>query len=325
MRVTSWPGMKARLLSLGGVRVTGAPVDEYISTPSAGPGAGGEGSFFFGNGDRRVRLTIRQDSPALLHHEGGGNAVITLGEKRVRGRLEEIGLHCPRQAYITVTAGCTFNCRFCAVPHLAGRRRSPEEIVAMVREVRDRIDAISLTSGIATDPAEEEEYILRVVERLKGMGLPIGVSIYPVEGTPRRLHESGVLEVKFNVETATPELFERMCPGFEREDLISALRESVGIFGKGRVYSNVLVGLGETDREMAECIDELTSMGVIPVLRPLTPAGDLAGWKRPSADRLIRLFGIHREALEREGLDGSIARTMCAACTGCDLAPWRDA
>lgn len=325
MTTGSWAEIKAALLSLGGVRVEGVPVQGFTARSSAGPGAGDTGSFFFSTGTRRVRLTIRPDSPATLRHHGDGDASITLGDRTVGGRLEEIALHCPRQAYITVSGSCTHRCRFCSVPLQQGRRRSPDEIVRLVAGVRDTIDAISLTSGVTRDPVEEESYVLGVVDRLAPFDLPVGVSIYPLAGTARRLHDHGVAEVKFNVETATATLFGRMCPGFDREDVISALRESVALFGKGRVYSNVLIGLGETDREMAGCIEDLTGMGVIPVLRPLTPAGDLADWSRPTAKRLLRLFSIHRDALHRAGLDGRMAETMCAACTGCDLAPWRDA
>lgn len=324
MTTVPWAEIKALLLSSGGVRVEGAPVDRFMARSAAGPGAGGTGSFFFSTGTRRVRLSNRPDSPATLRHYGDGEASITIGDMTVGGCLEEIALHCPRQAYITVSGSCTYRCRFCPVPSLQGRRRSPDEIVHMVAGVRDRIDAISLTSGVTRDPAEEESYVLEVADRLAPFDLPVGVSIYPAAGTARRLHDHGVAEVKFNVETATATLFDRMCPGFDRQDVLSALRESVDLFGEGRVYSNVLIGLGETDREMAGCIGDLTAMGVIPVLRPLTPAGELGDWSRPTATRLLRLLSIHRDALGEAGLDGGKAETMCASCTGCDLSPWRD-
>ena len=63
----------------------------------------------------------------------------------------------------------------------------------------------------------------------------------------------------------------------------------------------------------------------IAVLRPLTPAGSLADRSRPSADRLLRLYKIHERILNGAGLDPGRALTMCAACTGCDLVPGRDA
>ncbi|WP_243671165.1 radical SAM protein, partial [Methanoculleus chikugoensis] len=68
----------------------------------------------------------------------------------VAGRLEPAALHCPpRQAYITVSGTCIFRCRYCPVPDLPGRRKGVDEIVRMVESVADRVDGISITSGVA--------------------------------------------------------------------------------------------------------------------------------------------------------------------------------
>ncbi|MCC7555185.1 MAG: radical SAM protein, partial [Methanoculleus marisnigri] len=155
--------------------------------------------------------------------------------------------------------------------------------------------------------------------------LPLGVSIYPCPGTPARLHALGVAEVKFNIEAATPELFTAMCPGLSWEGVWESLSTSVTLFGRGRVYSNVIVGLGETDEDLERVMEDLAAIGVIPVLRPLTPAASLAGMPRPSAERLLSLFEVHGRILRRAGLDPRRALTMCSACTGCDLTPGRDA
>jgi biotin synthase-related radical SAM superfamily protein len=194
----------------------------------------------------------------------------------------------------------------------------------MVRAVRDQIDAIAITSGVVTDIREEEAYVMSVVKALIPLGIPIGVSIYPTPETPRRLHELGVAEVKFNLETATPELFACLCPGLDRDLMWQVLKESVLLFGRGHVFSNVIIGLGESDEEMKSCIRALTEIGVIPVLRPLNPAAELAGFERPSPERLIRLADFHRRALDKAGLDPRQAISMCTFCTGCDLVPGRD-
>jgi biotin synthase-related radical SAM superfamily protein len=84
------------------------------------------------------------------------------------------------------------------------------------------------------------------------------------------------------------------------------------------------VGLGETDEEMEACIKKLTGIGVIPVLRPLNPAAQLSGFARPTPERLLKLYEIHKVALRQAGLDPAQAISMCVACSGCDLVPWRD-
>ncbi|HTY53142.1 MAG TPA: radical SAM protein [Methanomicrobiales archaeon] len=319
-----WKRVKAELLAAGTVRLEGKSCAEYISRSTAGPTAGGEGSVFFSKDGRRVRLSIGHRGPARLRHHGKGRTTVLLGDMEIEGQLEPAGLHCPRQAYVNVSENCIYRCRYCTVPLLAGGTKDPEAIEARVREVLDRVDAISITSGVSGSVEAEERRVLELVKRLVPLGKPIGVSIYPGPETPQKLHDLGVAEVKWNLEAATPELFAKMCPGLDYEAIRKALRDSVKLFGKGNVYSNIILGLGETDAELERVIGDLTSMGVIPVLRPLNPSAELAAVPRPSADRILRVCDILEKALRRHGLDTRKARTMCTACTGCDLVPGRD-
>ena len=320
-----WKRVKADLLAANTVRLEGEPCTGFISRSTAGPTAGGEGSVFFSKGGRRVRLSLARNGKLVLRHLGGGRATVRVGDLEVEGVLEPAGLHCPRQAYVNVSERCIFRCRYCTVPLLGGGTKDPETIEARVREVLDRVDAIAITSGVSDSLEAEEARVIELVKRLAPLGKPMGVSIYPAPETPQRLHDLGVAEVKWNLEAATPELFARMCPGLDYQAIWKALKDSVELFGKGNVYSNVIFGLGETDEELEKCIDDLASIGVIPVLRPLNPSAELASVPRPTAERILRVCGILERALRLHGLDTRKARTMCTACTGCDLVPGRDA
>jgi biotin synthase-related radical SAM superfamily protein len=320
-----WKDIKAQVLATATTRLSGEPADRYIAMSAAGPGAGGEGSVFFSMGSHRVRLALDPMSGTEVVHRGGGVADLFIGTTQVSGRLEEPGYHCPNQAYITITGSCIFKCTYCPVPHLEGGRKSIEEIVGMVQSVLPRISAISLTSGVLSSVEDEEAYVLEVVQRLVPFGLPIGVSIYPTDLTPDKLHALGVVEVKFNIEAATPRIFGAMCPDLDYDFVWGVLERSVRIFGRGRVFSNVIIGLGETDQEMERCIRQLTARGIIPVLRPLNPVAGASHLPRPSADRLLGIFTMHEGILAEEGLDTRQALTMCTNCTGCDLVPGKDA
>jgi biotin synthase-related radical SAM superfamily protein len=319
-----WKRLKADLLAANTVRLEGEPCTGFISRSTAGPTAGGEGSVFFSKGGRRVRLSLGQRGPVRLRHHGGGRATIRLGDLAIDGNLEPAGLHCPMQAYVNVSEGCIFRCRYCTVPSLQGKIKDPGSIEARIRDVLDRVDAIAITSGVSDSIEEEERRVLAVVKRLIPLGKPVGVSIYPTEKTPERLRDLGVAEVKWNIEAATPELFARMCPGLDYDAILAALDRSVEIFGEGAVYSNLIFGLGESDEDLERCIGDLTASGVIPVLRPLNPAAELARVPRPTAERILRVCEMHGRALRSHGLDTNKARTMCTACTGCDLVPGRD-
>ncbi|NLX49819.1 MAG: radical SAM protein [Methanospirillum sp.] len=319
-----WTGLKAAVLAGGGCRIEGELPPGAVARSTAGPGAGGDGAVFFSRGGRRIRIPLGSGGPARLIVHEDGRAELSCGGERADGRLEPVGLHCPRQAFVTVSESCVFDCVYCRVPGCRGARKTVGEIVALVESVAGSVDAIALTSGVAVSVEEEEEYVCRVVEALRGFDLPIGVSIFPTLATPARLHALGVAEVKFNLETATPELFAAHCPGLPYETVREALADSVPLFGRGHVFSNVLVGLGETDGELDRCVDGLVALGVVPVLRPLTPAAGCRNLPRPTPERLVRAARHLSRALDRAGLDPSGALSMCGACTGCDLAAWRD-
>ncbi|HDQ08439.1 MAG TPA: radical SAM protein [Methanoculleus sp.] len=318
-----WRRIKAEILAYGGVRPQEVP-ERWKDRSTAGPGARGPGSFFFATDNGRVRVAVDDDSRLSLNVADDGSAVITGPGLRVEGWLEEPALHCPRQAYITLSEGCIFGCRYCAVPEGPCRYKTPDDVEALILSVLDRIDAVSITSGVLDSVEADEARAFAVVSRVMQFGKPVGVSIYPTTETPRRLHELGVSEVKFNVETATAELFAEMCPGLDYDLVWEVLAASVPLFGKNRVYSNVILGLGETDEEMTACIRRLTGMGVIPVVRPLTPSRGVAHLPRPDADRILRTAEVLRGALSTAGLDPAQALTMCSACTGCDLVPGVD-
>jgi biotin synthase-related radical SAM superfamily protein len=318
-----WKSLKAQLLEVGAAQLTGTDTFEYQSKSTAGPGAGGRGSIFFSYEGHRVRLAITDDSPITIRHIGGGTVMLTYGHIEILGKLERPGSHCPGQAYITISGSCIYHCKYCPVPKNATPTKSVDEIVSLVRNAGD-IDAISLTSGIVGNIGEEETRTIAVVKALKEFDLPIGVSIYPTIGTARRLHEVGATEVKFNLETATLELFTEMCPDMDRDTINVELDEAVKLFGRNHVFTNLIFGLGETNDEMMATVDELCARGIIPTLRPFSPGGELKGLPRPDFKRFIDLHKHHCSAIVANGLDTREAKSMCIACTGCDMVPGRD-
>jgi biotin synthase-related radical SAM superfamily protein len=317
---------KAYLLSVGTVEISSSLPSGQAST--AGPGAGGQ-SVFFCSGERIVRLSVVKGSELLLERQGTG-AILLQGEREIaRGRLVEPLLHCPGQAYITVSERCIYDCKFCAVPKLQGGTKSPQRVMEMVKQAAatGQMKAISLTSGVEVSPELEAARVSGIVRDLKAFGVPIGVSISPFPGVNRILKEAGTDEVKYNLETVDPDLFPGVCPSQSMDVIKESLAEAVGIFGKNRVFSNVIVGLGESDKTLLSGIDELAEMGVLPVLRAVYPhplrIGEIE-MTRPSAERLLRLARHSRSALDRHGLHGDLALTGCYLCTGCDLVPGRD-
>ncbi|MDH7593253.1 MAG: radical SAM protein [Methanomicrobiales archaeon] len=320
--------IKAELLSIGIIDVEASLLPAW-RTSTAGPGMGLQ-SIFFRSGGLRVRLEVNRDSPFRLARKGDHVAVLKGDVEIAEGMLEEVVAHCPEQVYITISERCIYNCQFCSVPLSRGRIKSRDEIVAIVERARSegRLKAIALTSGIAVSPEDEIDRVVEIVRALSVYGVPIGVAVHPAKGSSRRLKDAGATEVKYSVETMDPEIFDRMCRGKKGHDLdfiLKSLREAVEIFGKNHVSSNIIIGLGESDECVQKGVVYLAKMGVIPVLRPISiPPGRieaLKGAERPSPERLLKLTEMTRKILRKYDLRTDESKTMCLACTGCDLTP----
>ena len=227
---------KALLLSIGTVQADASLPEGPVST--AGPGAG-EGSIFFQSGPRIVRLSLADRSPLKLVRLSGGDKVALMldGRDVAEGRLVPPLLHCPEQAYVTVSERCIFDCKFCAVPRLHGGIKTDEAVRQMVAGAAEtgRLKAITLTSGVEVSPRHEAERVARIVRGLRGFGVPVGISISPFPGVNRILKDAGADEVKYNLECADREIFARVCPGISYDEIMDALVEAVEVFGRGRV------------------------------------------------------------------------------------------
>jgi biotin synthase-related radical SAM superfamily protein len=218
------------------------------------------------------------------------------------------------------------------VPKFQGKIKTLEEVLAIIEKVKKdgKLTTIAFTSGVATTPENEIDRVVEYVKAVKKYNVPIGVAVYPTKNSSQRLRDAGVTEVKYNVETMDREIFERVCSGRKGQSLdfiLSSLRDAVTVFGKNRVSSNIIIGLGETDECVRKGVEYLAKMGVIAVLRPITISpyrqGEISAI-RPSPERLIRLTKMTHKILNTFDLDVTVSRTMCLLCTGCDLTPVRD-
>lgn len=323
--------IKALLIAEGGVEIDERLLGR-ITTPASGPGAGLK-SFFFRFNNHRVRLGVKRGSRYNAALEGD-EVVIREGEREiVRGHLEDALAHCPEQAYITVSERCIFDCKYCPVPLLEGHVKNTNDVIKIIEEIertptlRSQLKAISLTTGVEKSTEEEVRRIAQVVRAVRQFGVPIGVAIYPTADSSRLLKEAGATEIKYNVETVDRKIFKKVCPGLSLDAICAALSDGVELFGKNHVFTNILIGLGESDETVITGMEKLARLGVIPILRAIVEhplRAEQTEMRRPSAERLLHLARKEREILDEHGLRADFARTMCAPCTGCDLIPHRD-
>jgi len=107
--------------------------------------------------------------------------------------------------------------------------------------------------------------------------VPISVSCQPLNREKlEKLRLVGIERVSIPLDAATKEIFEKvkgkLAGGpyiWERQ--VEALLEAVKVFGRGNVSTHLIVGLGETEKEMLQRIQWCTDNGIFPGMFAFTP------------------------------------------------------
>ncbi len=334
---------KAVLTLGGGVRLPeGFEFPFRISRSTAGPGAGlGSAAFEFGG--FRVKKSISYDSGEFeLVVRGDGSYAMTRdgGPFLDDVRIVPVVRHCPGQAFFNLDPRCMFKCAYCSSPLLdmsQDKHLSTERIMSMLRESMDEheVTAVSLTSGVVGSPEQTVQRMADVVRAVRSEypDMPIGVEPYVSSVAQiRLLKDAGADEIKLNIETPDEAIFSRVCPDLDLESIWGFLGSAVEVFGRGRVISNIIYGLGESDDVLEGCMERMCSMGVIPGLRALRVNDlnrDTLSMAIPipepvTVERALGLTRMQKGIMSSHGLTSLTSVTMCMECTCCDLVPFRD-
>ena len=333
---------KAELLTGGVVKVSPDFRPPFpLSRSTAGPGAGSVGAVLCFGGTRVKKSISSEEGEFELVERDGGYVLLKGGQEFLdRVELQPTLYHCPEQAFFNLATQCIYSCRFCTSPRLDKRITkdlSVDRILAMIGDAADKglLKAVAFTSAVVATPQETVDRMAEAVRRTREMlpGIPIGVEPY-VDSLDQidQLRAAGADEIKLNIETFDRELFEKVCGEQDFDWILEAIGHAVEVFGRGKVTSNLIVGMGESDESALEGVEALAYKGCIAILRPLrlnelnrAAMEEAVGKVEPiTADRLLRLAREHRAILERHGLDTRTLRTMCQECRCCDLVPFRD-
>jgi tRNA A37 methylthiotransferase MiaB len=330
---------KARLI-LGGdvILPPGFRMPHRISLSTAGPGAG-KRSAVFSFGGMRVKKGISHDSGDFeLVNENGSLSLTMHGEPFIDAvEIRPVVFHSPEQAFFNLDQRCKYNCRFCTSPLLKGdvaKSLTDEKIVDMIRNAmkEQNVVSIALTSGVAGSVSESVDRMVSCVRTIRKNfpNIPIGVEPY-VDSVDQiaALKDAGADEMKINLETPRKDIFEQICPELDRSKIFDMIVSSVNIFGRGKVTTNLIFGIGETDGDLEECMRSLASSGCAPCLRAVRindinreNMKDIA--YEVNEERMIRLARLQKRILEEHGLTTHTFKTMCFECGCCDLVPFRD-
>ncbi len=345
--------IKAELISIGRVKVPRELIAGYrLSRSTAGPGAGSTSIAIAWEGEdgieHHIKLVVAPEDDAdtpleLVATEGGDIDLQRADGSLVVGSvwLLPIVMHAPDHAFINLDGDCRYGCAFCTTHLMDPRRRNVRDArrwVELVLEAHAKrpFDGLAITSVASPDHegmlATYEAIIKGVLDELPH--LSVGVEPY-VESVSdiERLRAVGASEIKINVQTPLADILVRICPGWELDRQYAMLGEAVRVFGRGKVTSNIIIGLGEADDEVEAAVEVLAAMGVVPTIRVLR----LNALNRPilekalghrvepvPPERHIALATMLRDVLESHGLGRESFETMCHKCGCCDIEPGVD-
>ncbi|MGA2768069.1 MAG: radical SAM protein [Candidatus Bathyarchaeia archaeon] len=215
---------------------------------------------------------------------------VSLGSAIVLGLAEAKLDAAPTTAYLMThrQEKCTANCGFCP----------------QARTSRTRADMLSRVSWPAYRTQEVFKGIVDAVEENKvqrvciqalnypqvfidlhalaraishSSNVPISVSCQPLNRENLyRLASAGVERIGIPLDAATREAFDRIKGANaggpyswkKQWQLLNRARE---VFGVGRVSTHLIVGLGETEKEMVSIIQKCVNMAILPALFAFTP------------------------------------------------------
>jgi radical SAM protein (TIGR04043 family) len=182
-------------------------------------------------------------------------------------------------------------CRFCAIEESLWQgstipAKTPTQL-AEVTEAAVRLDGVTqlvMTTGTTAAPDRGARHLARCTASVRAVapGLPVQIQIEPPADLAviAELRQAGATAIGIHVESLDDRVRRRWLPGKATVPLAAyeaAWDESVRVFGRNRVSTYLLIGLGEDPGELIAGAAKLIRRGVCPIMVPLRPmAGTLA-------------------------------------------------
>ena len=239
---------------------------------------------------------------------------VSIGSAIVLGLLEGKLDAAPTTIYLMThkVGKCTANCRFCPQ---ARNSKSKAELLSRVSwpafptigilEKLKRIVEKGKIMRVCIQALNYSDVIVHLEALVKQIkqhtAIPISVSCQPLTSKNIRcLAMAGAERIGIALDAATEKLFTEIkgkgAGGpYTWKSQFSQLREAAKIFGKGKVSTHLIVGLGETEKEALSVIQRCVDMDVYPALFAFTPvSGTILEKKTQPNIRLYRRIQLAR-------------------------------
>ena len=225
-------------------------------------------------------------------------------------------------------------CRFCAIgaslEHSSTiHTKTPAQLaeVALAAKQMDGVTHVTLTAGTGISPDDNALYLAECAAAIRdAAGLPVAIQCEPLwdKSLYAKLKSMGVTDLGIHVESFDPAVRRRMTPGkaeISLEEYFDAFAEAVAVFGRNKVSTYVILGLGENETLTLAGCARAARVGVYPVVVPLRPLLDscLAKSKPVPPDYLGRMYRAMGTILKENGLSAESGTAGCVRCKACSL------
>jgi radical SAM protein (TIGR04043 family) len=226
-------------------------------------------------------------------------------------------------------------CKFCTIEEslrdgstVAAKTPAQLAEVAAAAVRLDGVTQMVMTTGTTTGPDRGARNLVRCVRAVLDAvpGLPIQVQIEPPADLSvlDELRTAGAVSIGIHVESLDDDVRRRWMPGKGSVPLTEyeqAWDAAVRVFGRNKVSTYLLVGLGEDPDELVAGAGKLIERGVYPFVVPFRAmAGTLAvrdGAKSPDRTVVRDVTDRVADLLREAGMSGADQEAGCAACGAC--------
>jgi len=207
-------------------------------------------------------------------------SAISLG--LIRGRMYRGAVNRCVNLLVHYPEGCAANCAYCGLARKRPgtyRDKSFIHVAWPVFSMDALIEAINNAPGyvqrtcisMITNGKCRKDTLTMSQRLCRETGLPLSILCSPTilkRADFEAMRDAGVDKLGIALDLATPELFDRYrgsgVSGPHRwERYWAALEEGLEVFGSPHVGAHLMVGMGETEKEMVALMDRLWHMGVV--------------------------------------------------------------
>jgi len=193
-------------------------------------------------------------------------------------------------------SGCSASCAFCSQSSFSvANKELLSRILWPVKKVSELLRALSNSPirRVCLQTVIKEGFLNEaheLTEKFNSVGKDVSLSVTPI---PKEelisFRNEGVDYLGVGLDAVTPEIAKRILKPYPWSMYLTFIREGIKVFGRGKVVTHIIVGLGETYEDILRIIEELHNMGSEISLFAFTPIkGTLMANYRPPSLRKYR-------------------------------------